>query len=138
MSHVAWTCLAAAFRRTALPLASYYAVTLAAPFANGAARSGATFVEHALVVVVVPPIAIVLTCSVLAIGRAGLLSLKRYSARWAAAGSIRAARLLGSHAATADAPRTIAPAIAYERSPKVGISRSATRRRANQRMPAAH
>jgi hypothetical protein len=51
-----------AFRRTALPLASYYAVTLALPLANGAARSGA-FVEHALVVLVVPPIVIMLGCA---------------------------------------------------------------------------
>lgn len=50
---------AAAFRRAALPLASYYAVTLAVPLANGAARSGTTFVEHALVVLIVPPTAVV-------------------------------------------------------------------------------
>jgi hypothetical protein len=48
-----------AFRRAALPLASYYAVTLALPVANGAAPSSA-FMEHALVVLVVPPIAIIL------------------------------------------------------------------------------
>jgi hypothetical protein len=53
------TRIARAFRRTALPLASYYAVTLALPLANGAAHSGA-FVEHALVVLVVPPILILL------------------------------------------------------------------------------
>ena len=52
-----------AFRRTALPLVSYYAVTLAVPLANGAAQSGA-FVEHALVVLVVPPVAIMLACAV--------------------------------------------------------------------------
>jgi hypothetical protein len=52
-----------AFRRTALPMASYYAVTLALPLANGAAQSGA-FVEHALVVLVVPPVAIILACAV--------------------------------------------------------------------------
>ena len=40
-----------AFRRMALPLAWYYAVTLAVPLANGAAQSGA-FVGHALVVIV--------------------------------------------------------------------------------------
>jgi len=51
------------FRRTALPLASYYAVTLALPLANGAAHSGAGFVEHALAVLVVPPIVIVLACA---------------------------------------------------------------------------
>ncbi len=51
---------AIAFRGTALPLAVYYAVTLGLPLANGAARSGAPFVNHALVVLVVPPVAIVL------------------------------------------------------------------------------
>jgi hypothetical protein len=53
----------------ALPLASYYAVTLAVPLANGAAQSGA-FVEHALAVLVVPPVAIVLACTVYAIAHA--------------------------------------------------------------------
>jgi hypothetical protein len=47
-------------RRAALPLAAYYAVTLALPLANGAARAGAPFVEHALVVLVVPPVLVVL------------------------------------------------------------------------------
>ena len=60
--------VAHAFRRTALPLASYYAVTLAVPLANGAARSGA-FVEHALAVLVVPPVAIILGCVVCTILR---------------------------------------------------------------------
>jgi hypothetical protein len=57
------TRVARAFRRTALPLASYYAVTLALPLANGAAQSGA-FVGHALVVLIVPPVAILLVCAV--------------------------------------------------------------------------
>jgi exosortase K len=51
------------FRRTALPLAVYYAVTLAIPLANGAAQSGA-FAAHALVVLVVPPAAIIVACAV--------------------------------------------------------------------------
>ena len=55
--------LAHAFRRTALPLASYYAVTLAVPLANGAAQSGA-FVGHALAVLAVPPAAIMVACTV--------------------------------------------------------------------------
>ena len=38
----------------------YYAVTLALPFANGAAQSGTVFVEHALVVLVLPPLLIAL------------------------------------------------------------------------------
>ena len=63
MNRVPRTRVARAFRRTALPLASYYAVTLAVPLANGAARSGA-FVDHALAVLVVPPIAIIVACVV--------------------------------------------------------------------------
>ena len=63
--------VAHAFGRMALPLASYYAVTLALPLANGAAQSAA-FVEHALVVLVVPPLAIILACAVHAIAWRGL------------------------------------------------------------------
>ena len=63
MSAVRWARVARAFRRVALPLASYYAVTLALPLANGAAPSGA-FMEHALVVLIVPAIAIILGCAV--------------------------------------------------------------------------
>jgi hypothetical protein len=44
----------------ALPLVSYYAVTLGLPLANGAPQSGAPFARHALVVLVVPPVMIVL------------------------------------------------------------------------------
>ena len=69
MSGVRWARVAHAFRRVALPLASYYAVTLALPLANGAAPSGA-FLEHALVVLVVPPIAIILGCAVHTIAHA--------------------------------------------------------------------
>ena len=69
MNRVPWTRVAHAFRRTALPLASYYAVTLAVPLANGAAQSGA-FVEHALAVRVVPPVAIILACAVCTIAHA--------------------------------------------------------------------
>ena len=65
------TRIARAFRRTAVPLVSYYAVTLALPLANGAARSGA-FVEHALAVLVVPPIVIVLGCAAHIVVRACL------------------------------------------------------------------
>ena len=63
MNRAPWTTVGHAFRRTALPLVSYYAITLAVPLANGAAQSGA-FVEHALAVLFVPPIAIVLACAV--------------------------------------------------------------------------
>jgi hypothetical protein len=69
MNRVLRTKVAHAFCRTALPLASYYAVTLAVPLANGAARSGA-FMEHALAVLVVPPVAIVLACTVHTIAHA--------------------------------------------------------------------
>ena len=56
--------LARAFRRAALPLGWYYAVTVALPFANGAAQSGATFVKHALVVLAIPPLLIMVGCAV--------------------------------------------------------------------------
>jgi len=69
MNRSLWTTVAHAFRRTALPLVSYYAITLAVPLANGVAQSGA-FVGHAFVVLVVPPVAIVLVCAVHAIARA--------------------------------------------------------------------
>lgn len=62
MNHARSTRVAQVFRRTALPMASYYAVTLALPLANGAASSGG-FVEHALFVLVVPPVGIVLACA---------------------------------------------------------------------------
>jgi hypothetical protein len=52
-----WSC-------AALPLAAYYAVTLAIPLANGAASSGAPFLDHALVVLVVPAVMIILACFV--------------------------------------------------------------------------
>ena len=81
MSQLLWASLAAAFRRTALPLAAYYAVTLAAPLANGAARSDA-FAGHAIVVAIVPPIAIVIASIAHAIvrtawGRSGLRRSER-------------------------------------------------------------
>lgn len=63
MTPAGLTGIARTFRRTALPLASYHAVTLALPIANGAAASGA-FLEHALVVLFVPPVAILLVCGV--------------------------------------------------------------------------
>ena len=75
MSRALLTQVAAAFRRTALPLASYYAVTLAVPLANGAARSGDAFVEHALVVLIVPPIGIVLASTVHLMVRAATKAL---------------------------------------------------------------
>jgi hypothetical protein len=53
--------IARACRRATLPLGWYYAVTIALPLANGAGQAGAVFVEHALVVLAVPPVLIVLT-----------------------------------------------------------------------------
>jgi exosortase K len=51
-----------------IPLAAYYAVTLALPLANGAA-SGDGFTRHALVVLIVPPILIVCACLVRGVAR---------------------------------------------------------------------
>ena len=48
----------------ALPLLSYYALTLAVPLANGAAQSDTAFVRHAITVLAVPPVAIMLACAV--------------------------------------------------------------------------
>jgi hypothetical protein len=55
-----WRAVVQAFRRVATPLMWYYAVTLALPLANGAAHAGAPFLEHALVVLVFPPVLVVL------------------------------------------------------------------------------
>ncbi|HZM93527.1 MAG TPA: hypothetical protein VFB92_08905 [Vicinamibacterales bacterium] len=68
-----------AFRRVALPLASYYIVALALPLANGAAGAGAAFVDHALVVLFVPPSLIVVTCTTHGIARAFLGGCSRQS-----------------------------------------------------------
>ena len=66
MSRALRRVIAPAFRRAALPLAWYYGVTLALPFANGAAHAGAAFLTHALVVLLVPPGLIVLASAVVA------------------------------------------------------------------------
>jgi hypothetical protein len=68
MSTPIWMSIAHAFRRAALPLAAYYGVTLVVPLVNGAARAGA-FADHALVVLIVPPVATILACAVQTIGR---------------------------------------------------------------------
>lgn len=75
MSGVRWATVARAFRRMALPLGAYYAVTLALPLANGAASSGA-FLEHAVVVLVVPLIAIILACVVHTVAHTSAAYLK--------------------------------------------------------------
>ena len=64
MSGAVWDTVRHGFLRAVLPLAWYYALTLGVPLANGAARSNALFVKHAITVLVVPPIAIVLACAV--------------------------------------------------------------------------
>jgi hypothetical protein len=64
MNSSLWAALRQGFQHAALPLAWYYAVTLGVPLANGAAKSNAGFVKHAITVAVVPPIAIVLACAV--------------------------------------------------------------------------
>lgn len=64
MNRVIWLAVAQGFRRAALPLAWYYAVTLALPLANGAAEAGAAFAKHALVVLILPPVLIVLACAI--------------------------------------------------------------------------
>ena len=55
--------VARAFCRLLLPLAAYYGVTVVIPLANGAAQSGAAFVQHTLVVLVVPLVVVVLAGS---------------------------------------------------------------------------
>ena len=64
MSGMLWPTVGNAFHRTALPLLSYYALTLAVPLANGAVLSDTVFVRHAMAVLVVPPVAILLACAV--------------------------------------------------------------------------
>jgi hypothetical protein len=66
------TRIAAALRHAVVPLAAYYAVTLALPLANGAASAGARFAVHAGMVLVVPPVAIVLACGLYDSARACL------------------------------------------------------------------
>ncbi len=60
MSGMLWRSVAGAFRRTALPLISYYAITLGVPVANGAVLSDAAFVRHAAIVLIVPAVAVAL------------------------------------------------------------------------------
>jgi hypothetical protein len=55
------------FRRAAVPLASYYAVTLAVPLANGVAWSDERFLEHAAAVLLTPLLVIALVYGVCSI-----------------------------------------------------------------------
>lgn len=48
------------FRRAALPLACYYAITLGLPLLNGAGSAGTAFMHHAVAVFVVPMVLIAL------------------------------------------------------------------------------
>ena len=66
---------AQALHRLTLPLAAYYAITLGIPILNGAARSGTAFLDHALVVLVVPPTIILLGCVLHTIVRAVVHSI---------------------------------------------------------------
>jgi hypothetical protein len=63
----------ATFSRVALPLGCYYFVTLALPLVNGAAWAGDAFLNHALVVLLVPPALILLVYTM----RHGARSLAR-------------------------------------------------------------
>jgi hypothetical protein len=69
MNRVMWRVVVQAFRHAAPPLAWYYAVTLVIPIANGAAQGVAAFAEHALVVLVLPPLLIVLACAAREVAR---------------------------------------------------------------------
>lgn len=77
MTAALWTKAARTFRRLFLPLASYYAITLVVPLGNGAAPADSTFREHAVVVLLVPPIAIVLACTVHAMLRSVSVRVRR-------------------------------------------------------------
>lgn len=71
--------IARAFRRVSLPLAAYYAVTVAIPLANGAAQSSAPFGQHLLAVLVVPPVMVVVVCIAYTIADACGGRLKTYA-----------------------------------------------------------
>lgn len=86
-----------AFRRMAVPLVAYYTVTLALPLANGATQAGAAFVKHAIVVLVVPAVAIVAGCAVFTLARALIIHARRTPRG-------RQTLRAGSHFATSGAP----------------------------------
>ena len=81
------------FRSLALPLACYYAITLAVPVVNSVVMTSA-FLRHALVVLVLPPLLLLVV-----FGTQRLLS--GYPCRSVSAGSSAHARRAGSHAAAA-------------------------------------
>jgi hypothetical protein len=78
MSGTLRSALGRTFRRAALPLGCYYAVTLGLPIANGAASAGSRFVGHALVVSMLPPMLIAMACTLAVAAEA--LWLKSYRA----------------------------------------------------------
>ena len=82
MTPAARPSLVHAFRRAALPLAFYYAVTLAVPLANGAAQSGDVFVNHALVVLVVPPILILFVWAIHKAALVVAVACRSAASRW--------------------------------------------------------
>ena len=77
--------------RYALPLGCYYAVTLGVPLVNGA-KVGQAFLAHAAIVLLVPPVLVLVVCTVWRL-------LSRYPRRSVSAGSSPHARRAGSHAA---------------------------------------
>lgn len=84
--------IARGFRRTAVPLCCYYVVTLGLPLANGAARAGVAFAEHALVVLVIPPALIALTCAAHEMSRRCIHGVRRLVA------ALRGTRLVSDDA----------------------------------------
>jgi hypothetical protein len=78
MNRATQAAIVKAFRRVALPLGWYYAITIGLPLANGAAQA-AVFTGHAVVVLVVPLILIVFVCLVggLASGAANAFGPRR-------------------------------------------------------------
>jgi hypothetical protein len=61
--------IARGFRRAALPLVCYYAITLGLPLINGAGKAGPRFLNHAFVVLVVPIVLVALVSAVCAMAR---------------------------------------------------------------------
>jgi len=82
MTPAAWAPLVSAFRRAALPLGCYYTVTVLMPLANGAAQSGVAFLDHAVVVLIVPPVLILAYCVVDAAVRTVASTWRRRQAQY--------------------------------------------------------
>jgi hypothetical protein len=98
MTPAAWAPLVSAFRRAALPLGCYYTVTVLMPLANGAAQSGVAFLDHAVVVLIVPPVLILAYCVVDAAVRIVARTWRRWQAQYVSVRSCsftRRSRTLG-------------------------------------------